>query len=228
MIRRVFGVLAVALIGVPFVAVHAADSGPKKDRECIRQCRQQYRTCVDAARMEFRMCAQSTCSAEISAVKDACESDPQSEACATARQALRMCLQPCFSALRDSVGTCRTTAQACAAQCPDEPPPPTPGSKDPFCVLQCRLGLGSCLGDARGIALRCANQCSDEVAAARQACADGRSAACRVARQAAYECLEACGKALREATNKCLDAARDCVGNCPDRQPTPRPQPPRP
>jgi hypothetical protein len=213
MIRRALLVFVVALVATPLTAT-AREQRPRKDRECVQECRSQLRTCNQAVFVELRMCAQSTCPVESDTVKAACADAPRSEACAQARQALRHCLQPCFEAANGDLRTCRSAAEACAGQCPDIQPTPTPGPKDPTCISGCRMGLNSCLTDARKEAETCGQQCNDLVKAARVACATGRRQACAAAREMATSCLQPCNRALREATAACTKAAHACADAC--------------
>src|SRR5881409_3291086 len=47
------------------------------------------------------------------AARTACQSDPASQDCQTARTALLPCVQPCLDTEQSAVASCRTTLEAC-------------------------------------------------------------------------------------------------------------------
>ena len=214
-----FGALWALALSVPALAEQTRPARP--DRSCALECRGDYRDCLDAARVEGRMCVAATCSAEQEAVKAACEASPTSDECAQARRALRVCAQPCLDEFGKARRVCRARAQECAEQCPRAMPTPQPGQKDPACVGECRDELRRCVAAQREAFGECKDSCNDEVAAARTACAAGRSAACAAARQAVAECLTPCNQALRTGMARCIEGAHDCVAECPNVTPPP-------
>src|SRR5881409_3963246 len=75
--------------------------------------------CFDAARTCDQMaeCAEQTCDASIQTARTACQSDPASQDCQTARTALLPCVQPCLDTEQSAVASCRTTLEACLTAC---------------------------------------------------------------------------------------------------------------
>lgn len=199
---------------------------PVVDRECTMECRRAHHACVDAARAAGRLCIAETCSAEQEAVEAACEANPASQECADARRALRACMQPCLEEYRADLSQCRAAAKDCMGGCPQVMPPPPPSVKDATCIGDCRAQLSNCLLRVRNASNDCQMACREKVAAMREACAAGRTAACAAAREALQECLTPCNQLMREGTATCTKQSNQCVAQCPDR--AVRPEPPRP
>jgi len=209
--------LALTAIAVAAVTSAVAQTSPGPvDRECAKQCRDDYRTCVGAAGHEARLCRQE-CADLIQAAKDTCANDSDSTECQAARDAAHDCMQECAKALQLALAECRDDLRHCLESCPKPPPP-----KDPACLKDCRLGLGSCLEKARETARECAAACRPRVVAAREACAAApQSEECKAARQEAALCLRPCAEQLNTDTRKCNADAQNCVHACPDATPLP-------
>lgn len=189
--------------------------------QCRHDCAVAGRDCHDAARATARLCVQSTCSSELQAAQDACSRDRSSDACSSARSALRQCRQPCITAYMSSSEACRTNTRTCASPCPDVV------AKDPQCVAQCVQPSQSCVSTAAGQAQTCRDTCSDPVAAASQACSAvidlSAVSACVTAWQAALACLQPCDHTLRSALQSCAQEASTCTNACPAATPAPTP-----
>ena len=71
----------------------------KKDRVCVHECYQGLRRCIHNAREETEGCF-SACEGLVAAAREVCGKEPDSVACADAREAARECLSPCYEALR--------------------------------------------------------------------------------------------------------------------------------
>jgi hypothetical protein len=188
------------------------NQAPKKDPLCLRDCRDKARTCRTLAQQDARMCAESTCSEELQDVKDACDTDPSSDACTAARQAARECLQPCLETLQEALRECYGDIKVCVDACPDRVPPP---ARDPECVAQCRSDMHDCQRKARDKAKSCRDECSPLLDAAREACSsDSTSSECQDARTALHDCLEPCGQQLGDDMRACPTEARTCLDKC--------------
>ncbi len=212
MIRKMTLAFSIVMIAVPALA---QPTRPGRDRDCVRGCREAHRTCTQTALAAARMCADEGCSDELDAVRAACAADATSAECQAAREALRACVAPCREELHAALRECRAIGRECVAECPIQEPPPPPGSKDPACVAGCRTGLAECSNTEHGELRACVDSCQDLVAAARLACAGGRSEACAAARKAADDCLGPCNQSFREGTALCLSSADSCVRACP-------------
>ena len=185
---------------------------PKKDALCLHDCRDTSRTCRMLAQQDARMCAQSTCSDELQKVKDTCDTDPSSDDCIAARQALHDCVQPCVDTLQQALAKCYADIKTCVDACPDRVPPPP---RDPACIAQCRSGLHDCQGNARDAASTCRDKCSPLLDEARSACSDDpTSTDCQDARSALHDCLEPCGQQLGDDIGACLTEAKTCLDTC--------------
>jgi hypothetical protein len=217
MIQRSTLLLATAIASLALAAAtparaHSPKSGKHTDSICVAGCRDTARGCRADARGAAELCAASTCSTKLQEAKDACSSAPESEACATARDAAEQCLAPCLAEFKKAIGTCRDDQKGCVTGCPNAAPPQ---ETDPQCVATCRTTLQSCSGTARDAAGACLDQCKGLVAAAQTVCAQGHKGKdCRTAWQAAQTCLQPCGDTLRGALHTCIEVAGGCIGAC--------------
>jgi len=86
----------------------------------LAACRADNVHCIAAARDVFQTC-RSGCDDEVQAVRRACATEPESEACVAARDALRMCLEPCRHGVGEALERCGNASTACAAACDANP-----------------------------------------------------------------------------------------------------------
>jgi len=84
---------------------------------CRSECFDASRSCIDTPRAAAVSCAEGVCATEIDAARTACQADPSSADCQSARTALATCAQPCLDALRSALDACQTTLDACLATC---------------------------------------------------------------------------------------------------------------
>jgi len=85
---------------------------------CLAACRADYVHCLGDTRDALSQC-RTGCDDQYKAAREACASDPQSDACKTARDALNTCLAPCRTLVKQDLEKCGTTLGQCAAACPD-------------------------------------------------------------------------------------------------------------
>jgi len=212
--------LMAMLLGMGWVVPAAADgtgstSGPIlwrphpfKERQCVADCRQDELTCLKDARDAAAPCFQG-CQALVDAAHTACDAAPQSDACKTAAQAARTCLDPCYTELRPVANGCREEGRVCVRACPFVGEPP--------CLAACRADYVHCLADTRDALMTCRQGCDDEYKAARAACAsDPQSDACSAARAALNTCLAPCRASLKQDLEQCGTALGQCAAKCDD------------
>lgn len=206
--------VGIAIAAFMVAGLASADpGGVHRDRTCVRQCRQSYRTCLQTPRTDARTCRMG-CADLITAAQTACQSDPTSDACQTAWTQAKACLDPCHTVLRSGATQCRSDVKTCANACPTVQPSST--HPDPFCRQQCQLARRSCVGLASGQELTCLQGCSDLVQAARDACmADISSTDCQTARDSANACLQPCRDAVHTAVDQCRSDSDTCIQACP-------------
>ena len=146
----------------------------------------------------------------VAAAREVCGEEPDSVACADAREAARECLSPCYEALRPLVRECFRLGHSCVRSCAD--------AIGGVCVGQCRADYHHCASDVRADARRCRADCSDEREAARLACGDNDepSDECEEALSALHACLEPCRTGYVEGIGLCRDGLQDCLAGCRD------------
>jgi hypothetical protein len=193
---------------------------PQAKPVCLRNCGQLESLCLSGARNDARMCSDSTCSVERQAAHDACIADHRSDACDSARSALRTCLQPCRDALKSTGNTCRSDRRTCVATCGTS----MPSQPDPQCVLGCQTALQTCRLRSETASQGCFTDCDGAITTAEQACASDPGAdACTAALQTAQACVRSCNQMEHTAQQACLQTAQGCIAGCPNISPTPAP-----
>lgn len=89
-----------------------------KDRACVRDCVADARECLAPAHDALKEC-RSGCAELKEAARAACAEDRDSEACTSARAALRSCVEACVEPFEDAASECFAGTQACVAACPE-------------------------------------------------------------------------------------------------------------
>jgi hypothetical protein len=224
--------VAVALftLSVWSQAVQASPADPNsdliRDRICLAQCRQDSRTCLLATREQARMCGEGCVAALQDAVR-ACLGNPFSKGCQAGRDKAHECLMPCVQNRAMASRDCRADTRTCFAQCPEVEPLPSPGAKDPNCVVDCASVMAECTSGVREQARVCLQEgCADLIDDLSASCGpNGSSDVCRLARRAVMDCQVECRNTLRDGTRNCARNGKDCLRSCPDVEPA-SPTPP--
>lgn len=82
--------------------------------ECVVDCREANRACEAPVREALRACIEENgCDVLLDAARAACEADPESEECESARAAARECVAPCKEAQRSGLAECRSELLTC-------------------------------------------------------------------------------------------------------------------
>src|SRR5262249_9134233 len=131
------------------------------DRQCVLSCTDDLYTCLDQAQQNLPSCV-GPCADERAAAREACTSDPSSEACKQARGALRQCVGPCEEQYQSVVADCFTAGRGCVGDCPP--------AADIDCVRTCLAQRSDCYARVRDHARFCRGACTDELATAREQC----------------------------------------------------------
>lgn len=91
------------------------------DRDCVAECRSEYRDCRSEIRDGAVECREG-CADLHAAAREACADDRTSEACEAAREALRACVAPCRSGAREALMSCHEDLRSCLPLCVDAEP----------------------------------------------------------------------------------------------------------
>lgn len=97
------------------------------DDECVAACREDLANCRFDARETSAQCLEEAgCDVLRDTYRETClVADRDEEACDAARQALRDCVEPCRTALREDGDTCRQNLETCLTdECGLEDLPP--------------------------------------------------------------------------------------------------------
>ncbi len=103
--------VAAAALLVPATPTLAFDSDLAA---CVSQCVSDGKACEDTARADEHQCeVDNGCPALIDAAKAACEADPESAECETARAAAHACVEPCKDDQKADRAGCRAARLEC-------------------------------------------------------------------------------------------------------------------
>ena len=94
-----------------------------KDPQCVGDCESTYTGCLNTAESTAQTC-RLPCDKLVVAAQEACEAGRTTDACQTALQDARACLEPCGDDLQLARRTCIDAAQDCVAACSDVAPAP--------------------------------------------------------------------------------------------------------
>lgn len=177
---------------------------------CAAECG--GRECLQSAQQDFYACVESTCPSESDAAEEACAADRHSDACRSAREARRVCAEPCRETLQAARQACREETSTCLDACPRI----DAEGKDRACVRACVGDARECLGPAHETLAACREGCAELKDAAHDACATDRTSdACSNARDALGACHDACKAPFLDAASECFSGTQACVAACP-------------